>query len=476
MSESTQAEPFERPDPERAVPQLDGIVINRLLGQGGMGVVYKGLHTRLCIPVAVKVLLGRKHSAADDRMLNEARLAAKVNHPNVARVYDVNIQKDATYIVQEFVDGESIADMIDRCAAQKAWLDETRVLELAADAARGLAAIHREGILHLDIKPDNILVQKRDGVAKIVDLGLARRNEPRVPQPEETAGKPNSVYGTPGFMSPEQIQDLELTHTTDLYSLGATLYEMLTNLPAFPGGARDLLAIFQQQIHSPPPNPAVVRGNVSSATSAIVTDLLQCEPTQRPASAKVLLERLVEARRALETSPAASGFAPAQSALRAASPANIVCIDDDMVLCEFVGDALKAAGHEVQTFNSGAPGLQHLVVNNADLVLLDMEMPGANGLKVCHAIRALPNCRDVPIVFMSGVSDLHTIDTAIKLGATDYLIKPVNISDLLARVQCLTRLCQVQRERNALEDQYKKMSTRNTAINGKNSNSERSGR
>jgi len=478
MSNSTQAEPFERPDPERSVPQLDGIVINRLLGQGGMGVVYKGLHTRLCIPVAVKVLLGRKHSAADDRMLNEARLAAKVNHPNVARVYDVNIQKDATYIVQEFVDGESIADMIDRCAAQKAWLDETRVLELAADAARGLAAIHREGILHLDIKPDNILVQKRDGVAKIVDLGLARRNEPRIPQSDD-AEKANSVYGTPGFMSPEQIQDMELTHTTDLYSLGATIYEMLTNLPAFPGGARDLLAIFQQQIHSDPPNPVNVRGNVSGATSAIVTDLLQCEPNHRPASAKILLERLVEARRALEKTPAASGFAPAQSALRSENPANIVCIDDDMVLCEFVSDALKASGHEVQSFNSGAPALQHLVVNNADLVLLDMEMPGANGLKVCHAIRALPNCQDVPIVFMSGVSDLHTIDTAIKLGATDYLIKPVNISDLLARVQCLTRLCQVQRERTALEDQYKKMSSRNTAIlrgSGKNSNSERSGR
>lgn len=473
MTQSTQKDGVEPPDPDRPVPQLDGIVINRLLGQGGMGIVYKGLHTRLCIPVAVKVL-GARRPTADSQMMNEARLAAKVNHPNVARVYDVNLQKDAMYIVQEFVDGESVADMIDRCAAQKVWLDEARVLELAADAARGLSAIHREGILHLDIKPDNIIVQKRDGVAKIVDLGLAKRNEPRVLKEDD--GKPGSVYGTPGFMSPEQIQDMELDTTTDLYSLGSTIYEMLTNLPAFPGGARDLLAIFQMQTHGEPPDPSTIRAGLSPATVAIVRACLQCDPASRPASAKELLERLIDARRALDKSPVPEPKTAPSPLLHAEKPATVVCVDDDIALCEFVAEALSTAGHKVHTFNSGAPALQHLVVHSADLVLLDMEMPGANGLKVCNAIRALPNCMDVPIVFMSGVSDLHTIDMAIKTGATDYLIKPVIMADLLTRVQCLTRLCQVQRERSALEAQYKKMSTRTSVILQRGGKSEGSGK
>jgi serine/threonine protein kinase len=195
-------------------------VLERQLGHGGMASVYAARDTGLDRTVAVKVLADNLAGDEDlrRRFLREARLAARLSHPNVVNVFDAGEDDGQPYIVMELVEGETLAER------GRVPPDEAR--GLALQAARGLAHAHEAGLVHRDIKPGNLLL-RRDGTLKIADFGIARAAE------TTALTQAGTVLGTAAYLAPEQALGEEVTPAADVYSLGAVLYELLTGRPPF---------------------------------------------------------------------------------------------------------------------------------------------------------------------------------------------------------------------------------------------------
>jgi serine/threonine protein kinase len=204
------------------------------LGRGAMGVTYKALDVDLRCPVTLKVInepyLGDE--SARLRFLREARAAAKVRHTNVASVFHLGRTGSSYFYAMEFVEGETLEHLIRRLGRVETKL----ALEITTQVAAGLAAVHEQNLVHRDIKPSNILVRLKDDgsiTAKIIDLGLAKAvNEPSA---QTAISTPGAFAGTPEFASPEQFAGVSVDIRSDLYSLGITLWEMVTGKTPFRG-------------------------------------------------------------------------------------------------------------------------------------------------------------------------------------------------------------------------------------------------
>jgi predicted Ser/Thr protein kinase len=219
--------------------------IEETLGKGGMGVVYRALDTRLQRPVALKFLPAEftRDEERKRRFFLEARAACAVNHPAIAQVYDVDEEEGAAFIAMELVAGKTVRKLV-----ENRELDLLGALEIAGQVAGGLARAHEAGIVHRDIKAENIMVTP-DGHAKILDFGLAKLLEPPgaprdSPSAEdisqlETLARTQAgmVLGTLRYMSPEQARGLPVDHRSDIFSLGIVLYEMVTGQPPFAGNS-----------------------------------------------------------------------------------------------------------------------------------------------------------------------------------------------------------------------------------------------
>ncbi|MHC5019643.1 MAG: protein kinase domain-containing protein, partial [Planctomycetota bacterium] len=207
--------------------QIGPYVIERELGRGGMGVVYKATQPGLERTVAIKIMLGGEHAGEEayDRFVREARASGKMRHPNVVAVHDVGLHDGMPFIVMDFVPGRSLAEIL-----HDEDLPARRAVEITRDIAEGLQHAHEHGIIHRDVKPGNILVDAETGRPQLTDFGLAR---------ELDAGKgltqTGAALGTPAYMSPEQAKGTKVDARTDIYGLGAVLYEALAGRPPFEG-------------------------------------------------------------------------------------------------------------------------------------------------------------------------------------------------------------------------------------------------
>jgi serine/threonine-protein kinase len=260
--------------------------LDRKLGEGGMATVYGGTDTVLRRRVAIKVL--RPQYAADEefvrRFYQEAESAARLSHPNIVNTYDVGREGDTYYIVMELVDGPSLAEII-----ADGPLPEQVAIDYAAQICNGLAYAHRSGLLHRDIKPANILVTK-DDVVKLSDFGIARA----VSQQTMALTKPGLIMGSVYYISPEQAQGHELHESSDLYSVGIVLYQMLTGALPYTGDSPVTVAL--KHIGDPVPVLDANTSSVSPALAAIVNKLLQKRPENRFRSASEVATALREAR------------------------------------------------------------------------------------------------------------------------------------------------------------------------------------
>ena len=257
--------------------------ILRQLGRGGMGVVYEAEDRRLQRCVAVKML---PCTLSEDpkilqRFLQEARIAAKLNHPNVVTVYDVDRQGEFVYIAMELMNGGSAQDLLDAQGALP-WTAATRII---AHIARGLSAAHALNLVHRDIKPANMMLTESDTI-KLADFGLAKGTDP------SAAGltRHGSVMGTPSYMSPEQCEGKQVEPRSDIYSLGAAYFALLTGRPPFVGQLPIQVAF--AHCSSPIPDPRTIVPDVPEACVAIINRAMAKQPRSRYASADEMLEDL----------------------------------------------------------------------------------------------------------------------------------------------------------------------------------------
>jgi predicted Ser/Thr protein kinase len=277
--------------------------VEELLGQGGMGVVYRARDTRLGRPVALKVLPPEFTRDQDrkGRFLQEARAAAAVTHPSIAQVYDVDEGPEGLFIAMELVEGKTVKALI-----QGRELDLLGALEIATQVGGGLQKAHEAGVVHRDIKPENIVVTP-DGHAKILDFGLAKLLEPTAPQaPEgishmETLAKTQAgfVLGTLRYMSPEQARGQAVDHRSDIFSLGIVLYEMVTGQLPFSGTtALDTLHAIAFEETRP---MTALRPNLPPSLQRVVTRCLRKRPQDRYPDAKELVGDLKTIQREVES-------------------------------------------------------------------------------------------------------------------------------------------------------------------------------
>ncbi len=257
------------------------------LGSGGMGEVYRARDERLKREVAVKVLPAALSSDAHrmKRFEQEAHAAGRLNHPNIAAVYDVGSHDGVPYIVSEFLEGETL-----RARLARGSLPARKAVEFATQIAQGLAAAHEKGIVHRDLKPENLFLTK-DGIVKILDFGLAK-----LTHGEEQGGGPTNaatatavseagvVLGTLGYMSPEQVRGLSADRRSDIFSFGAVLYEMLLGLQAFRGISR--VEILSRILEEDPPELYKIDPKIPPGLMRIVGRCLEKEPGDRFESIK----------------------------------------------------------------------------------------------------------------------------------------------------------------------------------------------
>jgi serine/threonine protein kinase len=271
-------------------------LLTRLIGEGGGGAVYEAMHSGLGVSVAVKLLRWDEHDSPEvaAALRAEARLLAHLNHPNVVRVFDFDDEADDPYLVMELVQGHSLADLI----ALGGVLKVENALNMIAQAARGLAAALRVGIVHRDVKPDNILVGA-DDVVKITDLGLAACLDARMGADSGAISADECGHGgTTPYMAPERFGNSRTADfRADIYSLGVTLFEAVVGTRPFVGNS--VMELMVQHVESPVPAAHQRRPGIPPKLSAVIRRMMAKNPADRHPSYEALLEDLAAVYRAL---------------------------------------------------------------------------------------------------------------------------------------------------------------------------------
>ena len=256
------------PPPER--PRFGRFQVRSRIGSGGMGAVFLAWDPRLDRKVAIKVLLRAESEAGHERMLREAKAMARLSHPNIVPIYEVDVEGDEVFIVMEYVDGPTLRQWL--CARRRS---DREVLQMFIATCRGLEVAHAAGIVHRDFKPDNVLIGK-DGRPRVADFGVVRFGDAHTGSGQSTAlsrvsslvslTRSGALVGTPAYMSPEQFSGGEVTPSSDQFSLCVALWEALYHQRPFPG--EDLYSLVDAVIHGrlrPPPATSKVPSRLRAA-------------------------------------------------------------------------------------------------------------------------------------------------------------------------------------------------------------------
>ena len=293
--------------------KLGSYEVLALLGAGGMGEVYRARDTRLGREVAIKVLPAERMADENrrQRFVQEARAASALNHPNIVTIYEIESADGIDFIVMEYVPGKSLDLLIPRQGMRV-----PEVLRIAIPMADALARAHARGIVHRDLKPANVVVSS-EGVVKILDFGLAKllageeaSDEQEAVRTETAAGPlshPGTVAGTAGYMSPEQATAEKVDSRSDVFSLGAVLYEMVTGRRAFAGNstAETLAAVVRDQ----PKAPSAVVPSVPRDLEKLILRCLQKDPGRRFQHMADVGVELNEIKEESDSQPAAAAVA-----------------------------------------------------------------------------------------------------------------------------------------------------------------------
>jgi serine/threonine-protein kinase len=305
---------------------LSRYVVEQSIGRGGMARVELAVDEQLGRKVAIKRLSEAftGDEILRERFIREARMAAQLSHPNIVAVYDVGEEDGVPYIVMEYVEGETLAELL----ARKGRLDPDRAVDLVLQVCAGLEHAHGAGLVHRDIKPRNLLVRGDDTV-KIADFGIAR------PLDATQLTMAGTVLGTAAYLSPEQALGEPVTAAADIYSLGAVTYELLAGRP--PYEFETLADLVVKHREGPPPS---IDG-VSAELEGVVLRCLAVEPEARPASAAALAHELAHASPEAPTEALPAPAATAATEVMARPGRTAIHVSRSQLL---LGTAAVAAG------------------------------------------------------------------------------------------------------------------------------------
>lgn len=429
---------------------LGGVLLRAKLGEGGMGSVYLGWHTRLSLPVAVKVL--KEATPANLPMfLREARLTVSIDHPNLVRVFDVNYDSVSGlhYIVMEYVSGISAFQFLDEQQAKNGrGVSEVAALEIALSVARALSAAHQAGIVHKDVKSDNILIRRSDGMVKLTDLGFAGKCS-ELGRSEKAA----VVAGTMGFLSPEALMGEVSTPAGDVYGVGATLYELLTG--QMPYGAPYDESYYTRQFSGEAPDIRTNVPEISEHTAKLIQRCLESDPRRRIPDGDALVKAIETVTSVLTTH--SSKQLPAVNSASLDEQPVVLCVDDDESVLEVLKDVLEMEGFHPVCFSDAQEAVQNIDRIKPDVAVVDLMMPKIDGVSLCKKLRSVKGFEELGVLILSGTQQPQIINTALHSGVDDYLLKPVRNRELVTRLKLLTKLRLMRREKSVIETQLLKL-------------------
>lgn len=376
-----------------------------------MGVVYVAIDSRLKREVALKIV--HPHIASEPELRHmfrsEAESMARLRHPNVVEIYDIGEVDGRPYLVMPNLRAVDLAQWTRRRGGPPLPVDI--VVGLLGQAASGLTAMHAAGLVHGDIKPHNLLVSEGHEVV-VADLGLARSARRHVDI--ETLG------GTPGYLAPEIIARepaaTTLAHKADVYALGVTGYWLLVGHTPFGRGHAD--DVFERQLQGEILPPSEVRPELSKRFDAPLMRAIHRDPAQRPSVAE-LREALFAARDEAQDHDRRQPF--------------VVVVDDDADVLVLVRELIMAVcpQAEVVALQDSEAALSLIESRPPSLVLTDLQMPGLNGLELLAAMRGYPATQSVPVIVMTGVGGAQDWQLLRSLGASRFMVKPIEPQMLL---------------------------------------------
>ena len=398
------------------------------LGAGGMGEVWRAEDTRLLRDVAIKILAD--HIANDPewkaRFLREARTIAQLNHPNIATIYAIEQEGDKLFIAMELIEGESLTDMLARGPMEPR--EAVRIVRQVGDA---LEEAHGKGIVHRDIKPDNILVARRN--VKVLDFGIAKQIGGRKETAALTQG--GMIVGTPYYMSPEQALGKTLDHRSDIFSLGVVLYEILAGHRPFAG--ETMTETMMNIIMTEPPAIGTVAPAAPRGLREIVARMLQKHPDRRFGSAGELIEALDHIDyKEFDLLPLPPTPPPKEEVLTqpvsVAAPTispvpgrRALVADDDPVTRYLIASILSANGFAFDEAANGADAVKCLKANEYSIIFLDLLMPRIDGWGVLDYMRRMKADKLPRLFVITGVKD-QSISAADRDVVAGVIYKPLN--------------------------------------------------
>lgn len=405
------------------------------LGAGGMGEVWRAEDTRLLRPVAIKILSER---IANDpewkaRFLREARTIAQMNHPNIATIYSIEQEADKLFIAMELVEGESLAHVLAR-----GKLAPREAVQIVKQVAEALAEAHEKGIVHRDVKPDNIIVGKR--VVKVLDFGIAKQITSTTDAP--TLTQAGLIVGTPFYMSPEQALGRPVDVRSDLFSLGVVLYEAVAGKRPFEGESvtETMMNIIMQE----PPDLGAVAPSAPPTLVEVVRRALQKKPERRFGSAGEMVDTLAKVDFSAPTPITSTQPSKADVptvAMPSAKPVEApiagqraLVADDDPVTRYLIANILGQRRIAFDEAANGADAVKALKQHEYTIVFLDLLMPRIDGWGVIDYLRRSKSGKVPRIIIITGVKN-QTLSVADRELVSGLIYKPLDPAEVDRVVQ-----------------------------------------
>lgn len=405
------------------------------LGRGGMGIVYRARDVWLDRPVALKLIVPTWDGdpTAEQKLHHEAKALAALRNQHVVQVYAFGRHGPSFFFAMEFLNGRPLDAILNEYSTRQSLLPQHRAITIIGRIAEGLDAAHAQGLVHRDVKPANIVIEEDTGRPVLIDFGLAV---------QASEVDLETIEGTPAYMSPEQaglgVDGCPVGLWSDTYALGCVAFEMLTGRA--PYVERDVVRLLHAHQLMAVPRASSVRPGLE-VFDEIFQRVLAKDPNDRYPSCGAFakdLERVAAPKMSSATPPpisikrAVDGGAPAM---------RILTVDDDPMFGKFAAKAAELAMRgkrvQIQVAKSGMDALARARIDPPDLVLLDLDMPGLDGLDTLSYLRALPKGDHARVVVLSGRLGPQERWKFAVLGVREFVAKPIDFRRLISTIESI---------------------------------------